>query len=100
MVENCIGMVGLPVGLGLNFVINGKQYTVPMAVEEPSIIAAASGAAQLVARNGGFQASMSSQTMIGQIHLVDFESFEKARQAVDLIAQKETEFVENGNLFC
>jgi len=45
MVENCIGKVSLPLGLGLNFIINGEPYQIPMCVEEPSVIAAASAAA-------------------------------------------------------
>ena len=49
MVENCIGKIALPIGLGLNFKINGKPYSIPMAVEEPSVIAAASSAAKFIA---------------------------------------------------
>jgi hydroxymethylglutaryl-CoA reductase len=48
MVENCIGKISLPVGLALNFNINGDYYTIPMAVEEPSIIAASSSAAKFI----------------------------------------------------
>jgi degradative hydroxymethylglutaryl-CoA reductase len=54
MIENCIGKVSVPLGLGLNFLINGRKYSIPMAVEEPSIVAAASSAAKLIAENGGF----------------------------------------------
>jgi degradative hydroxymethylglutaryl-CoA reductase len=65
MVENCIGMLGVPVGLALNFLINGKFHNVPMAIEEPSVIAAASAAAKLVADNGGFTATSTRPVMIG-----------------------------------
>ena len=52
MVENCIGKLSMPLGLGLNFLINGKTYSIPMSVEEPSVIAAASSAAKFIADNG------------------------------------------------
>ena len=53
MIENCIGKISLPLGLGLNFKINNKYYTIPMATEEPSVIAAASSAAKFIDENGG-----------------------------------------------
>jgi len=56
MIENVIGVFGLPMGLGLNFVINDKPYVVPMVVEEPSILAAVSSAAKVVRNSGGFTA--------------------------------------------
>ena len=56
MIENCIGVMPIPLGLGLGFVINGKQYQVPMAIEEPSVIAACSAIAKLVGEKGsGFR---------------------------------------------
>ena len=71
MVENCVGTVALPLGLGLNFVLNGKPVeAIPMAVEEPSVIAACSGAAKLVAAGGGFTTSTTRNVMIGQIQLI------------------------------
>ncbi|MDI3259121.1 MAG: hypothetical protein QJR02_05435, partial [Sinobacteraceae bacterium] len=48
MIENVVGVLGLPIGLGLNFLINGRDYIVPLAVEEPSIVAALSSAAKIV----------------------------------------------------
>jgi len=48
MIENCIGVISIPVGLGANFIINDKEYAVPMAIEEPSVIAACSGIAKLI----------------------------------------------------
>jgi hydroxymethylglutaryl-CoA synthase len=66
MVENCIGKVSVPMGLGLNFLINGKYYTVPMAIEEPSVIAGASSAAKLIADSSeGFTAFSSRPVMMG-----------------------------------
>lgn len=72
MIENCIGIISLPIGLGTNFMINGKKYNIPMAIEEPSVIAAASSIAKLVTENGGFHTSFSAfPSMIGQIFIVD-----------------------------
>jgi len=66
MVENCIGKISIPLGLGLNFVINGKFFTIPMAIEEPSIIAASSSAAKFIADNGGgFFTHSTDPVMIG-----------------------------------
>ena len=73
LVENCIGVISLPIGLGLNFVINGQKYSVPMSTEEPSVIAAASSAAKLIAQNGGFFCSSDNPYMISQI-LYEFEN--------------------------
>lgn len=72
MVENCIGKLSLPLGVGLNFQINGKDYIVPMATEEPSVIAAASGAAKMIKEKAsGFIAWSSEPVMIGQIQMLD-----------------------------
>jgi hydroxymethylglutaryl-CoA reductase len=70
MVENAIGIVGLPLGVGLNFSVNGRDYLVPMAIEEPSVIAAASFAARVARDAGGFRAEADAALMIGQIQLV------------------------------
>lgn len=71
LIENCIGKMSLPVGLGLHFQINSKDYLVPMATEEPSIIAAASSAAKFIKTYGGFTASTTAPIMQGQIHVLD-----------------------------
>jgi hydroxymethylglutaryl-CoA reductase len=70
MVENVVGRFQLPLGVAVNFQINGKDYLVPMATEEPSVIAAASNAAKMVREGGGFKASSSEPVMIGQIQVV------------------------------
>ncbi len=82
MVENCIGVLELPLGLGLNFTINGHDYVVPMAVEEPSVIAAVSHCAKIVRQSGGFDSHCESNVMIGQVQVVGCEDFEAARDAV------------------
>jgi len=70
MVENAIGIFPLPIGIATNFVINGKEYLIPMAIEEPSVIAAASNAAKIAGRGGGFVAHADDSIMIGQIQLI------------------------------
>src|SRR5690625_5123869 len=67
MIENVIGTFPLPMGLGLNFLIDGKDYIVPMAVEEPSIVASASYIAKIVRDSGGFKTEENERLMIGQI---------------------------------
>jgi hydroxymethylglutaryl-CoA reductase len=83
MVENCVGVFELPLGLGLNFTINGRDYVVPMAVEEPSVIAAVSHCAKLVRRGGGFESRCDSNIMIGQVQVVGCDDFEAAKRAVE-----------------
>lgn len=78
MVENCIGVLSLPLGLGLNFTINHKDYVIPMAVEEPSVIAAVSHVARLVRMSGGFLASSDESVMIAQVQVVGCEDLERA----------------------
>src|SRR5256885_5577842 len=63
-------MIALPVGVALNFVVNGREHVVPMVVEEPSVIAAASSAALVARAGGGFAAEADPGAMIGQIQLV------------------------------
>ncbi|MCA9543141.1 MAG: 3-hydroxy-3-methylglutaryl-CoA reductase, partial [Myxococcales bacterium] len=82
MVENCIGVLGVPVGLGLNLTVNGQDYTVPMAVEEPSIIAAVSHIAKLVRPHGGFTADADDGLMITQVQVCDLPDLQRAAQAL------------------
>jgi hydroxymethylglutaryl-CoA reductase len=71
MIENVIGKFELPLGIATNFVINGVERLVPMAIEEPSVVAAASKAAKIVKMTGGFEAFSSEQIMIGQVQVCD-----------------------------
>jgi len=71
MIENVVGVYGLPLGTATNFVVNGRDVLVPMVVEEPSVVAGASFAAKLVRAGGGFQATASPPEMIGQIQILD-----------------------------
>ncbi|MGB9301876.1 MAG: hydroxymethylglutaryl-CoA reductase, degradative [Anaerolineae bacterium] len=70
MSENVVGVFGLPLGIAVNFLINGRDHLVPMAIEEPSVVAAASHAAKLVREGGGFAAEASDSLMIGQIQVL------------------------------
>lgn len=79
MIENVVGVMGLPLGLGMNLVVNGKRYVVPMVVEEPSVVAALSSACKLVGACGGFTAEASEPILIGQIQIVDLPDMAKAR---------------------
>jgi hydroxymethylglutaryl-CoA reductase len=82
MIENAVGVLGLPLGLGLNFVINDREYLVPMAVEEPSVIAAVSFAAKIVRQAGGFTAEADESLMVGQIQVTNYGDADRAREAV------------------
>ena len=73
MIENVVGVLGLPLGLGLNFLINGQEYVIPLSVEEPSIVAGLSAAARIARLSGGFKASSTDPVMIGQVQVVDME---------------------------
>lgn len=74
MIENVIGVFQLPVGVAINFLINGKDYLIPMAVEEPSVVAAASNAAKIVRKTGGFYTSSTGPIMIGQVQVIGVKS--------------------------
>lgn len=88
MIENVVGMHSLPVGIGLNFMINGRDVLVPMVVEEPSIVAGASFMAKLARAGGGFTASSDAPEMIGQIQILGVSDPDRAAAAV--LAAKET----------
>ena len=87
MIENVIGVFGLPLGLGLNFLINGVDRVVPLVVEEPSIVAGLSGAARLFRLSGGFEAHASEPLLIGQVQVGDMPDIQAAHEA--LVAKSE-----------
>jgi len=82
MIENVLGTFELPLGLAVNFLINGKDYVIPMATEESSVVAAASNAAKIARINGGFFASCSEPLMIGQMQLLHVEDVVTAVQEI------------------
>ena len=79
MIENVIGLHSLPLGLGLNFIVNGREVLVPMAVEEPSVVAGASFMAKLARAGGGFSATTSEPLMIGQMQVINVTNLHEAK---------------------
>jgi len=104
MIENVIGTTQLPVGIATNFIINGKEVLVPMALEEPSVVAAASKAAGNARASGGFQAKADEPVMIGQIQLINIKDLnlaarsinEKKKEILDLANSKDPTLVSFG----
>ena len=82
MVENSLGTFSLPLGIAQNFVVNGRPVYVPMAVEEPSVIAGASFMAKLARSGGGFTATCNPPVMIGQIQLLDVADLDHAAERI------------------
>ncbi len=88
MIENVVGTFPLPLGIAVNFLVNDRDYLVPMAIEEPSVVAAASNAAKMARATGGFKASSTDPIMIGQVQLVKCPSPAAAEKAI-LSSKKE-----------
>ncbi len=87
MIENVIGAIPIPLGIATNFYVNSKDYLVPMAIEEPSVVAAASNAAKMARKHGGFKTSNTGPIMIGQIQTVRVLNPHRAR--LEILAQKD-----------
>ncbi|MEL0457270.1 hydroxymethylglutaryl-CoA reductase, degradative [Flavobacteriaceae bacterium SZ-1-7] len=87
-IENTITNYYLPLGVAPNFLINGKIYTIPMAIEESSVVAAASKAAKFWMDRGGFKTKVISTTKIGQVHFIFKGDFEKLKTFFDLVKPK------------
>jgi len=94
MVENLIGVMEVPMGVAVNFLINGKDYLIPMAIEEPSVIAAASNAAKMARESGGFTTSSTGPVMIGQIQAVGIADPAGARMK---ILEKKDDIINRAN---
>jgi hydroxymethylglutaryl-CoA reductase len=82
MIENVVGAIPIPLGIAVNFLINNHDYLIPMAIEEPSVVAAASYAAKMVRDGGGFHTSSTLPIMIGQIQAVGIKDPHAARMRV------------------
>jgi len=93
MVENAIGTVSFPLGIATNFRINKKDYLVPMAIEEPSVIAAASNAAKIARKRGGFVMKADESYSIGQIQVVDVN----VKSAISKIMKSSKEILKLAN---
>ena len=96
MIENVIGVMGMPIGLGLNFLINKKEYLIPMAVEEPSIVAALSSAAKIARFSGGFNSSCSDPILTGKVQVVGIKDLDQAKNS--LLSSKQ-EIIDLANSF-
>ena len=88
MIENVVGTYSLPLGIARNFLINGREVSVPMVIEEPSVVAAASFMAKLARPGGGFVTQVSAPEMIGQMQILNVPDLTAARQR--LLDQKES----------
>jgi hydroxymethylglutaryl-CoA reductase len=82
MIENVVGSMTLPLGIATNFLINEKDYLIPMAIEEPSVVAAASNAARMTREHGGFTATDTGPNMIAQIQVVNVLNPEDAKTKI------------------
>jgi hydroxymethylglutaryl-CoA reductase len=96
MAENALGMAALPLCVATNFIINGKETLVPMAIEEPSVVAAASNGAKLCRDSGGFFADADAPVMIGQVQLVGLKD---AGKAVRELNSKKAEIIKAAEPF-
>lgn len=97
MIENCIGILPLPIGLGLNFVINGKKRIIPMAIEEPSVIAAASSSAKFICERGdGFKVYTTDPIMPAQIQVIGVD-YESAKYKLD---EHKQDIISFANMHC
>jgi hydroxymethylglutaryl-CoA reductase len=94
MIENVVGGMTLPLGMATNFLVNGKDYVVPMALEEPSVVAAASNAAKIARVKGGFKVTNTGPIMIGQIQTVGVPD---PRGAAKRLAAKKRELLAKAN---
>lgn len=98
MIENCIGVLPLPLGLGLGFKVNGRPYIIPMAVEEPSVIAACSAIGKLIGeRGGGFRCQSTPPVMIAQIQITEVKDWKDAQYK---IKAGKRELIRHANQFC
>ncbi len=82
MIENVVGTMDVPLGVATNFLINGADYLIPMAIEEPSVVAAASNAAKMARVKGGFKCESSDPVMIGQIQLIGVDDAALAKEQI------------------
>jgi hydroxymethylglutaryl-CoA reductase len=94
MIENVIGRYSLPLSIATNFLINGKDYLIPMVIEEPSVIAACSFAAKLFREGGGFTTHSDNPIMIGQIQLLDVSN---TQQTIEKLISHKTQILNKAN---
>jgi len=104
MIENVIGAISYPFAVAVNFMINGREYLVPMVLEEPSVVAAASNAARFMRRDGGIKAKAEASLMIGQVQVINLLNpnyakmlvLEHKKEIIDLANQQDPILVKLG----
>ncbi|WOV88235.1 hydroxymethylglutaryl-CoA reductase, degradative [Sporosarcina oncorhynchi] len=96
MIENVVGTFQLPFGIATNFTVNGSDVLIPMAVEEPSVVAAASNMARIARDSGGFTTSYNGSIMIGQMHVINIDDMESAQLNIE---GAKKELMEKANSF-
>ena len=104
MIENVIGAISYPFAVAVNFMINGREYLVPMVLEEPSVVAAASNAARFMRRDGGIKAEAEASLMIGQVQVINLLNpnyakmlvLEHKKEIIDLANQQDPILVKLG----
>ncbi len=94
MIENVIGTFELPIGVATNFLIDGKDYLIPMVIEEPSVVAAASNAARMARERGGFTTDYTGSVMIGQVQVTKLKNPNAAKFEV---LRNKDEIIEKAN---
>jgi hydroxymethylglutaryl-CoA reductase len=94
MIENVIGAMSYPLAVATNFLINGKEYLVPMVIEEASVVAAASNAARLMRRDGGIKSRTTGPLMIGQLQVIGLKAPYYARA---LVLEHKDEIIQAAN---
>lgn len=94
MIENVVGIFGLPLGIATNFLINNRDYLIPLVIEEPSVVAALSNAARLFREGGGFTTSSDEPVMIGQIQVLELEDLNSAK---DQILENKSSLLDKAN---
>ncbi len=94
MIENAVGSFPLPLGIAVNFLVNDRDFLIPMAIEEPSVVAAASNAARMARERGGFWTSSTAPVMIGQVQLTGIKDPSRAKH---MILERKHEILELAN---
>lgn len=104
MVENAIGVLGIPVGIATNFTVNGRDVLIPMATEEPSVVAAASNLARMARDHGGFVTTSTPPLMQAQVQVIDvidpvaarFRLLEARRELIEIANAQDPQLVSFG----
>ena len=94
MIENVIGVFGLPLAIASDFLMNGKNYFVPMVVEEPSVVAGVNNAAKIIKSSGGFKSELKNSLLVGQIQISNLEDVAQSKK---ILQQKKSNLIKKAN---